>query len=1213
MSGRATKWIVIVVLPILLALYASYPPTGVVVKEESITEKYPQDQKEADAHDVTMGHPYPIGESTWETAKTRAEADAYHVNVGERYIVGKTTSSRWLPLALGQRDVQTILQERKPDGTTREKRIISVHGRVKLGLDIAGGTELLYELNDTQGQGTAGKVGDTIQILKKRIDPSNVKEYRIQAQENSRILIQVPAATAGEVDALKQRLEKMGTLEFKIAVPRGPDTEAKFRQLYEEADRGQVPEDYVKMYVDGDQTKEYYLVKKGEAAITGRYLAGRNGAYATHDQYGAPAVGFEFGPVGANIFSHITDTYRGQALAIILDGVLREAPVIQERISGRGIIHGHFTQDEVNNIVTILQAGSLPMDIALLQESTVGPQLGRDSINRGLLALAVAGFLVIVFIGIYYIGCGWVADAAVIINLVLLLGVLCILGAALTLPGMAGVLLTVGMAVDANVLIFERIREEQAAGKGVRLALRNGYERAFVTIFDSNVTTLLTGIILYMVGTGPVRGFAVTLCFGIVLSMFTALTVTRLAFETFVDKGWMTRFRMFQFFKQPSIRFSSMRRVAYVGSLSLIVIGMAAFVLRGTKLYDIDFTGGTLVELSLTKPATSADVRARLQGAGFARAEVQGIRTSGAGGGELTDFSVRVKGSGGEDIRTTVIPRLRQQLTTAGLMKAGDTLEMTTDGHGLMLSVADPISETDIRKALGANGDIYSLGNISRIEASDETATTGRLSVHFYDVSALADRRDIWSRALKALAWAEVKTAEHKIQKCDLAADGASVALTLDKPLEWQVLETELARRQFAGLRVKPVAEAAASFTLTGDKAELKRFTQELPAGSSLRSVPDVSIEGDTITATLNKQFPESDIVDFFARQGISNVYVIPLDLKVKDFRLDLSYADVRAKLRAAFADLSEGTEKVTFTPTEGQKAPAGSVLVDMSVQPSMVISTIKHYIEAAGIGPMAGSAIVGEDKYDPATLISRLTLQLPEDNAEQVEQLIAASFGEPEPVQKIVTIGPAVAEELQGKALLAVIFASVIVILYIAARFHAFRFGVAAVIALIHDILITAGMVALADWAGVFGDVKINLAMLAAFLTIMGYSLNDTIVVFDRIRENMSIGGRKLVSGEIIDKSVNQTLSRTVLTSLTTLMVVIVLYLLGGSVLQGLAFTLIIGITVGTYSSVFVASPILLDWNGLVAGTRTFFRILFLPIRLPFRLVRMAFGHGGA
>ncbi len=208
--------------------------------------------------------------------------------------------------------------------------------------------------------------------------------------------------------------------------------------MYEEADRGQVPEGYAKMYIDDDQTKEYSLVKKGDAAITGRYLAGSNGAYPTTDEYGRPAVGFEFNPVGAHIFSRITDTNRGQALAIILDGVLRSAPVIEERISARGIIRGHFTQEEVNSIVTILQAGSLPMDITLLQESTVGPQLGRDSINRGLLALAVAGFLVIAFVGIYYIGCGWVADAAVIINLILLLGVLCLLGAALTLPGMAG-------------------------------------------------------------------------------------------------------------------------------------------------------------------------------------------------------------------------------------------------------------------------------------------------------------------------------------------------------------------------------------------------------------------------------------------------------------------------------------------------------------------------------------------------------------------------------------------------------------------------------------------------------------------------------------------------------------------------------------------------------------------------------------------------------
>ena len=211
--------------------------------------------------------------------------------------------------------------------------------------------------------------------------------------------------------------------------------------------------------------------------------------------------------------------------------------------------------------------------------------------------------------------------------------------------------------------------------------------------------------------------------------------------------------------------------------------------------------------------------------------------------------------------------------------------------------------------------------------------------------------------------------------------------------------------------------------------------------------------------------------------------------------------------------------------------------------------------------------------------MVSELTLSLPNESAQSLQASIAEAFNRPEAVEKIVRIGATVAQEMQGKALLAVVFASVIIVLYVAVRFHAFRFGVAAVVALVHDVLITVGLIALADWLGVFGDVKINLAMLAAFLTILGYSLNDTIVVFDRIRENMASLGRKSVNVDLINLSINQTLSRTLLTSLTTLMVVIVLYMFGGSVLQGLALTLIIGVVVGTYSSVFIASPVLLDW----------------------------------
>ena len=1206
MSGRATRWILLVVVPTLLALYASYPPAGVALKTVRIEEKFAQTEQEADAHDVLVGRPYPVGESLWKKATSDAEAKLHGVKVGDNYITGKTQYQRWLPLALGQRDLQTQLVERRSDGTVVQDETTVVRGRVKLGLDIAGGTELLYELKARAGEPLSADVATTIQILKQRIDPSNVKEYRIQAQENDRILIQVPAATASEVEALKSRLAKMGLLEFKIAVPHSSE-DAKFRQLYEEADRGQVPEGYVKMYSKGNESGQYFLVKK-EAAITGRYLKDEK---ATQDEFGAPAVGFTFNTIGAVKFGQITETYRNWALAIVLDGVMYSAPTIQEKISGNGIIHGSFTTQEVNDIVTILRAGSLPVDIVLLQESTVGPQLGRDSINRGLMALAVSGFLVIAFIGLYYIGCGWVADAAVLMNLLLLMGLLCILGAALTLPGMAGVLLTVGMAVDANVLIFERIREEQAAGKGVRLALHTGYDRAFPVILDSHITTLLTGAILYMVGIGPVRGFAVTLCIGILLSLFTSLTVTRLAFETFIEKGWLTEFHMFHFFKQPAFRFCAMRKWTYIGSLTILVIGMAAFVMRGAGLYDIDFTGGTLVDLALTKPASVADVRDRLRSAGFERSEVQGIRTAAATEEGMTQFSVRIKGSEAENIKGVTVPQMTKDLTAAGLMTADDSLTPTPDGHGLLLAMAKPTDELSLRKALGKGGDIYSLGNVSNIEAADSEVTTGRVMVHLPDLSAMVDPKDVWSRALKALVWADVNTQDYTIVKSDLAADGASVALTLDKPMEPQILATELARRAFGALQAAPVGTDGKQFTLTGDKTLLESFQRELPAASHMLGVPDVHFDKDTVTASLTKKFSEADVVGVFRRQGLSSVDVIPLDMTTGKYRFDLSYADVRDKLRTAFADLATATEKVTFKPSTQQAPSADVVMVDMTLSDPMVLSTIQHYIESAALGPVADTAVVGANKYGPTVLISQLTLQLPKARAQEMQDRIGASFGQPQPVQKIVTIGPTVAEELQGRALLAVIFASVGIILYLALRFHAFRWGVTAVIAVVHDLLITAGIVALADWAGVFGDMKLNLSMLAAFLTILGYSVSDTIVIFDRIRENLALTGRKLVTADLIDLSINQTLSRTVLTSWTVLIVVIVLYLMGGPVLQGLGFALIVGVITGTYSSVFVASALVLDWEALLHGTAVFFRILFFPVRLPFKLLGMARGRG--
>ncbi len=1177
--------------PLLLALYSGYPPVGVPVETRRITRK---------------------------VARSAEEAAEHKVKVGERYVADtKVVRKRFLPLALGRRDARTELVERREDGTIVEERTTTVEGRIKLGLDVAGGTELLYKLKPLRGETVVGKVADTIEILKKRIDPTNVKEYRIQALEHDRILIQIPQATPAEVERDKRRLEKMGRLEFKLAVPRSSD-ETKFLRLYQEAEGGQTPEGYTRRHVDGDPSKAFFLVKKGEAEITGEYLAASGVRRAT-DEFGQPAVGFEFDGIGTRRFAQITETNRGWLLGIVLDDVLRSAPRIDERILGPGIIKGNFTEEEVSDMLNILRSGSLPMDIELLQESTVGPQIGRDSIRRGLRALAIAGFLILVFIGVYYIRCGMVADAALVFNLILLVGVLSILGAALTLPGMAGILLTLGIAVDANVLIFERIREESAAGKGLRLALRNGYERAFTTIVDANVTTLLTAVILYLVGTGPVRGFAVTLSFGILLSMFTALVVTRLAFETMIEKQWMREFKMFSVIGKPQIGFSRIRKLAYVISVAVVAIGILALVGRGTELYDIDFTGGSLVHLSLSRPTGVGEVRSRLVEGGFPRAEVQGIRTARATEEGVTDFGVRIKGAGVQKVKETLLPLVQQRLLAAGMIEKADSVEAASDGRGLEVSLKEPAEEMDLRSALSEDvegGDVYSLGEIGTVVA-DEEVRAKRVLVRLHSVPGFVQKRQLWDKVLRTLAWVGMEGRDYTIQECTLksaeSAEGqtSELLLVLDRPLQVELLATELDRREFP--RIEPVSTGreGTAFALRAEGRVLEQFQKEFPAGATLHSVPVAEIDDLTITATLTKEFSEQDVRVQLEKQELPDVYVVLLGAPSSHFRLNLGYEPIRLEMGGLFADLAERAAGLSFQTTEEPVGPEGKALVKMALDQAMTFADVQHYVETAGIGPYAAELIVGREDYGPDMLVSEFTLSMPGEQAAEMQEKLRESFSEPRAVQKIVSIGSTVAKEMQGRAVLAVVFASVVIVLYVAVRFHAFRFGVAAIVALVHDVLITAGLLALADWSGVMGDVKFSLATLAAFMTILGYSLNDTIVVFDRIRENMVKMGRKVVDAELIDMSINQTLSRTILTSLTTLVVVVVLYLMGGAVLQGLALTLIIGVIVGTYSSMFIASPVLLDWAVLVRWTGGFFKILFLPVTLTFRLFGMLLGAG--
>ncbi|HEX7416007.1 MAG TPA: protein translocase subunit SecD, partial [Smithellaceae bacterium] len=274
-----------------------------------------------------------------------------------------------------------------------------------------------------------------------------------------------------------------------------------------------------------------YLLKN-KALLTGASL--ETAKVQISDRFGEPNVSIKFNSQGAIDFDRITGENVRKHLAIVLDGVVHSAPVIQERISGgQAQITGNFTMDEARDLAIVLRAGALPAPVNILEERTVGPSLGSDSIRQGIMATLIGSLLVILFMIIYYRLSGTVADLALIINIVLVLGVLAAFKATLTLPGIAGLLLTVGMAVDANVLIFERIREELRTGKTIRLSLDTGYKRAFITIIDTHVTGIVSAIFLIIFGTGPIKGFAVTLIIGLLASLFTAVFVTRVIFDYF--------------------------------------------------------------------------------------------------------------------------------------------------------------------------------------------------------------------------------------------------------------------------------------------------------------------------------------------------------------------------------------------------------------------------------------------------------------------------------------------------------------------------------------------------------------------------------------------------------------------------------------------------------------------------------------------------------
>ncbi|MCU0726740.1 MAG: protein translocase subunit SecD [Planctomycetes bacterium] len=911
---------------------------------------------------------------------------------------------------------------------------------VDRGLDLRGGASLIYrlDLESIPPEARSDTLLSTVQVIEERINNLGLKDLKVDALPPDQFEVQFPGKESSDIDRIKGILTRLGKLEFRIVamgaeadegapgfetderkrkeemgaaypgpppgyqwVPRRPSRDAAgadraagpprlveipegridadiaerlgrrkefegeiARLETQKSDPGTVATPERMAEIDrqiGTATAKIAEIDRQVAALEEQKADILKKNYFTGNDLDPGDLGIRPGEFGAGYvvafatrarreadFGNFTERNVKRQMAIIIDGALESAPVIQEKLPGRGQISGGgmggFSRDQAQDLVTVLRSGSLAVKLELQSEYAVGPSLGEAAIRNGLIASAIGMGLVVIFMVGSYLFAGGVAVLALLVNVLLIMASLAFFRAELSMPGIAGIILTVGMSVDANILVFERIREERAAGKSIAQAVKAGYSRAFITIVDANVTTLLTAFVLYSITSGQVRGFAITLICGILASMFTALYVTKTVFGALIDRGWLKDLRMTRIFFVPKVSYMKVRLPAIGISLLLIVLGVVLFSGSGPKKYDIEFLGGQRVVVQFREPVSITTVKDRVS-ATYADASVVSIKS------------------------------------TASSAQSALNLQIASDSFQITIAGADTEQERT-------------------------------------EVLAFLERtfaENILPHGLTPLGPAEVPSGT---------------------PREYRISFEQAVSGEALGTALAAVGEKPELIEASGSTARIRVVTSE----------PEVFLE-----------------------------------------------------------NLDRALSSADLTTTE------------------------------------------------------------------------------PFPMKSFVD--PQTAQGHRDSAIKAVVISLILQIIYIYFRFHGASFGFAAVLALVHDTLITLGAIAFFGTTGLV-NVKINLPIIAAILTLIGYSMNDTIVVFDRIRENLAKGRRNL--SEVIDLSVNQTLARSVRTAVTTFFVVFVMFVVNygaaASVLEGFGFTLMFGVITGTYSSVFIAAPLLLflPWHYL-------------------------------
>ncbi len=946
--------------------------------------------------------------------------------------------------------------------------------KVPLGHDLKGGTQLRYEvppevleqIGIKEGVPIATIMQEAISVITERIDPDGTIDPLITASGETGILVELPwYENKQDLDAILARIQNLGKLEMRMVaedgyldpavkftmvaetarlknwlaipenkaliaenpknirrfnenptagplafnhlawyprliVPEAKDPErrsweqpyssdqklsASTVKAYEDADfnNGVIPDAIRKKPLKDQTLVEFVALNMKETSFSGEDLDPSGVGPGQHD--GRIGVSYSLKATRSGDYAEWSERHIGKNSAIVLNGVIKSAPTFISKIPGHGIITGSFTTEEVNELVKVLKTGSLRVEPELTSRESIGPTLGAAAIQRGAWSMVAGAVLVFVFMLFYYRVAGTIACVTLVLNVFLLWSAMLFMQATITLPGLGGIVLTLGMAVDANVLIYERIREELAKGKDLLRSVRAGFERAMSAILDSNITTFLVGIVLFNVGTGPVRGFAVTLMVGIVTTVFTQFFVTRLLFHYAVEKKWLATYTPRTLFANLNVDFVRWIKPCVVASSLAIVAGLAytLFVAPREVTLGIDFTGGANLRMTLAAPTTDVAVREQIA----------------------------------KD--TTFVDQYRN----VQVNRYGDT---NPDGTATQFNL--------------------------RLKLNDE-------------------------QRAKA---AEERTAHRVARK---AAAEAGQAPPVFEPGYVQEL-----RRVFADQLVKPAFSAA------------------------------------TLTPVPNRDALQFAMIDVFLQQPV--------------------------EIAKANEQMQKGLAQCSVQAIGDANASQGK---DLRIQ-----WTTQATVKAWEVPAMVQSALSGLLDVNGAPV----SMSEPFPDAQEIQGRLV--------------------DDLRNAAIGALLLAWGLIVLYLRVRFHEYKYGVAAVVALVHDVLVALVAVVACNHLGLV-HAEINLAMIACFLAIIGYSVNDTIVIFDRIRENTTDNARLGVVEPfrtVINRALNQTMSRTLLTSGLTLLVVIAQFTVNWgseSDLESFAFAMIVGMVSGVYSTIYIAAPVLI------------------------------------